>query len=93
MQKITKFWPKPCALVWILDNIQIEKERQKPYHSGRSVGKPIISAMGKKMGQPDEDPTAPDTRVVSLLMKLARVANGQLHSRIRIGNIRKNGVI
>ena len=25
-----------------------------------------------KMGQPDEDPTAPDTRVVSLLTKLAR---------------------
>lgn len=45
------------------------------------------------MGQPDEDPTAPDTRVVSLLTKLARVANGQLRSRIRIGNIGKNGVI
>ncbi len=46
-----------------------------------------------KMGQPDEDPTAPDTRVVSLLTKLARVANGQLHSRIRIGNVGKDGVI
>jgi len=45
------------------------------------------------MGQPDEDPTAPDTRVVSLLTKLARVANGQLRSRIRIGNVGKNGVI
>ncbi|GAA0466284.1 hypothetical protein GCM10009096_03700 [Parasphingorhabdus litoris] len=45
------------------------------------------------MGQPDEDPTAPDTRVVSLLTKLARVANGQLHSRIRIGNIGKDSVI
>lgn len=47
----------------------------------------------KKMGQPDEDPTAPDTRVVSLLTKLARVANGQLRSRIRIGNVGKDGVI
>lgn len=45
------------------------------------------------MGQPDEDPTTPDTRVVSLLTKLARVANGQLHSRICIGNVGKSGVI
>lgn len=45
------------------------------------------------MGQPDEDPTAPDTRVVSLSTKLARVANGQLRSRICIGNVGKSGVI